>query len=90
MAWTLKLSKHAIKALNKIDRKAREKIFETLDEIEKLSNPYSRGKALVGNLKGYWRYRSGDYCIICEIDGDVLLVLIVDVGHRREIYRRTN
>lgn len=47
-----------------------------------------RNKALTGSLAGLWRYRAGDYRIVCDIEDDVLVVLVVDVAHRREVYRR--
>lgn len=46
------------------------------------------GKALTGNLAGLWRYRAGDYRIICDIEDDVLVVLDVDGAHRSRIYER--
>lgn len=50
------------------------------------TDPRAHGKALTANLKGLWRYRVGDYRLICDIDDNRLLILALDVGHRREIY----
>ena len=50
------------------------------------TDPRAHGKALTSNLKGLWRYRVGDYRLICEIDDNRLVILALDVGHRREIY----
>lgn len=49
-------------------------------------DPYSHGKGLTANRSGQWRYRVGDYRIICEISDQKLLILALSVGHRREIY----
>lgn len=48
----------------------------------------AHGKALTGNLKGIWRYRVGDYRIFAEFEDDELIVLIFEVAHRREVYKR--
>lgn len=71
-----------------MDKQSARRIRDELAEIAKLENPRSRGKALVGNLAGLWRYRIGDYRIICDIEDSVLLIVVVNVAHRREIYRR--
>ena len=70
-----------------IDIEAEER-FDELDEIAKLEDPRSRGKALTGNLAGVWRYRVGDYRILCDINDGRLVILVVDVAHRREVYKR--
>ena len=49
-------------------------------------NPRSHGKPLTANRKGFWRYRIGDYRLICEITDSELLILALSVGHRREVY----
>lgn len=51
-------------------------------------NPRQHGKALVGNLAGAWRYRIGEYRLLCHIDDGELIILALTVGHRREIYRQ--
>ena len=51
-------------------------------------NPRQHGKALLGNLAGAWRYRIGEYRLLCHIDDGELIILALTVGHRREIYRR--
>jgi len=50
------------------------------------SEPTSKGKPLTGNLKGIWRYRVGDYRLLASIHGDVLMIIILEVGHRRSVY----
>lgn len=71
-----------------MDKQTARRIRNELVEMAKLEDPRSRGKALTGNLAGLWRYRVGDYRIICDIEDGVLLILVVDVAHRREVYQR--
>lgn len=78
---------NAKKLLKKLDTQAKKQIKELILDIEQLDNPKSKGKPLKGNLKGLWRYRSGDYRIICKIEDDKLLILVLYLGHRKEIYK---
>lgn len=88
MAWTIEVSEKAVRALRKMDKQTARRIRDELEEIAKLEDPRSRGKALVGNLAGLWRYQVGDYRIIYDIEDGRLVILVVDVAHRREVYRR--
>lgn len=81
-------TKAADKALRKLDRPTAGRVLGELEEIANLDDPRSRGKALTGNLAGLWRYRVGDYRVVCDIEDGVLVILVVDVAHRREVYRR--
>ncbi|MDU1223600.1 type II toxin-antitoxin system RelE family toxin [Varibaculum cambriense] len=87
MVWKIELSARARKALKKLDRKPARDIVRALEEIAQLQNPRSRGKALTGNLQGLWRYRVGDYRVICDIRRKQLTIYAIDLGHRRSIYR---
>ncbi|MBR2462237.1 MAG: type II toxin-antitoxin system RelE/ParE family toxin [Spirochaetaceae bacterium] len=58
-----------------------------MDEVQALDDPRSRGHALTGELSGLWRYHVGDWRIICKIKDTELIILVVDLGHRRSIYR---
>lgn len=62
--------------MRKLDRGIAARIFEELDEIAKLEDPRVRGKSLTGNLAGVWRYRVGDYRILCDIDDGRLVILV--------------
>ncbi len=75
------------KQLKKIDSFNRNRILKYLFEIESLEDPKSRGKALEQNLKGLWRYRVGDYRIICSIEEEQVTILVLKIGHRRDIYK---
>lgn len=88
MAWTIEYTATARKQLRKLDRQAARQIVDFMDDrIAPLKDSRSVGKALVGALGGLWRYRVGEYRVICEIRDDALSILVVQLGNRREIYR---
>ena len=89
MTWTLKFTESAIRDLAKLDPPLRKRIVKFLQErVAKLENPRSIGQALQGPKLGeFWKYRVGDYRLICKIENDRLVVLVIRVGHRREVYR---
>jgi mRNA interferase RelE/StbE len=72
-----------------MDRQTARSIFEYLNErVAQLENPRELGKKLMGPHYGaYWRYRVGNARIICNIKDQKLIILVVEVGHRKEIYR---
>ena len=87
MAWQIKLNPRTEKQFLKLDKSAQRKILRYLQEkIASSENPRLFGKALQGNKKGLWRYRVGDYRIICQILDQELLILVVKIGHRKNIY----
>lgn len=88
MAWDVRVSERAARALRKLDGQVARRVTAELREVAALDDPRSRGKALTGNLAGLWRYRVGDYRVVCSIEDEMLVVLVVDVAHRREVYRR--
>ena len=77
----------ARKQLAKLDNSVKRRILDYMDEVAKLKNPRERGKMLVGNLIGFWRYRIGDYRVLCKIRDNELVITVVDVEHRREVYK---
>ena len=89
MAWKIELSAQADRELGKLDPQQRKRILKFLrDRLAPLENPRSIGQALHGSELGeFWKYRVGDYRLICKIEDQQLLVLVLRVGHRREIYR---
>lgn len=89
MAWRIKILKDADKALKKLDKKVAARIYDELEAIANLDDPRSRGKILTGDLAGLWRYRIGDYRVLCDIEDGELIVIVVSVDHRREVYRRS-
>jgi len=89
LGWTVEIMQFAERQLRKLDRKVRDRILDYLhDRIEGCKNPRHFGESLKGGRAGLWRYRVGDYRIICELRDEVLAVVALTVGHRREIYRR--
>jgi mRNA interferase RelE/StbE len=89
LAWQIEFTPEAEKQLAKIDRQPAKRIIHFLRErVAIAEDPRRLGKALKGVLREFWRYRVGDYRIICRIEGDRLLVLVVRVAHRREGYRQ--
>jgi mRNA interferase RelE/StbE len=56
------------------------------DEVASAKDPRSKGKALVGDKKGFWRYRVGNHRVICDIDDGDLVILAVTIGHRKNVY----
>ena len=86
MTYTLALSPAAARQLRTFDPRARRRIQAALDLLADHPRPPA-AKQLVGGA-GEWRVRTGDYRIVYEIDDDVLLVLVLTMGHRREVYRK--
>lgn len=87
MDWTIEFSERADKQLRKLDKSITRRIIDELTSIRESGHQRSRGKALTGNLAGLWRYRVGDYRIVCKIRDGHLLILVIDVNHRSKIYR---
>lgn len=78
----------AKKKLKKIDVSARKKLKSWIEHnLEGCDNPRLHGKALTGKFGDLWRYRVGNYRILAKIHDNEVLIVIVDAGHRREIYR---
>lgn len=86
MAWTIELDDGARRAFRKIAREQADRITRYLEELTTLDDPRQRGKALTGSLKGLWRYRVGDYRIVVHISDERLVVLVLTLAHRREVY----
>ena len=89
MAWTIDYTATAGKQLRNLDRQIARRIVDFMDErIAGQADPRSSGHALTGPLLGvYWRYRVGDYRIICDIQDGALCVLVIEIGNRKELYR---
>ena len=89
MVWKIEFDPTAVDELARLDRPVQKRILKALRErISPLADPRSIGEALRGNQLGsFWKYRIGDYRLICEIRDDVILILVLRIGHRRQIYR---
>jgi mRNA interferase RelE/StbE len=89
LAWTIRLADTARKQLAKLDPQVARRIMTFLSsKIAMADDPRSLGHALKGEALGeYWRYRVGDYRILCDIRDAELVILALTIGHRREVYR---
>ena len=85
--WNVDFGERARKELRKLDRQAQQEILKYFRErIASEEDPRRFGKPLSGNMTGLWRYRVRNYRMICSIEDDKLIVLVLRVGHRKEIY----
>jgi mRNA interferase RelE/StbE len=89
LTWAIEFTGTALKQLEKLDHNVQRRIWNYLNErVAPLENPRRLGEALQGERFGeFWRYRVGDYRLITKIENDRLVVLVLRVGHRREVYR---
>lgn len=89
MAWTVEISGGARQALSKLDPAAARAILEFLDQkVAKAADPRATGKALSGSTLGhFWRWRVGDYRVVADIQDRKVTVLVVRIGHCRDVYR---
>lgn len=85
-SWTNEFSPRAAKELRKLDRPVQKRIVAYLREISTLPNPQMRGKALTGNWAGFWRWRVGDYRLVAAIEDDRVVIVVVSIGHRPQVY----
>ena len=88
MPWTVELAESAADTLDKLDATARERIRRFLRQrLQGADNPRQWGKALTGRYAGLWRYRLGDYRLVCQLQDARLVVLVVKVARRDKVYR---
>lgn len=89
MPWIIKYTESAQRQLKKLDKSVALRVLDFMDErVAVLVDPRAAGKNLVGSKLGsYWRYRVGDVRVICDIQDQEVLILVVEIGHRREVYR---
>ena len=89
MAWKVELDRAAERDLDKLDFQVARRILAFLHgRLAKLDDPRSIGEALNGSKLGdFWKYRVGDYRIISSIEDNVLKILVVKIGNRREVYK---
>ncbi len=89
MAWNVEFQLTAQKQIRKFDPTVQRRILAYFrDRVLAMEDPRKLGKPLKGDKGDLWRYRIGDYRAICKIESQRLVVLVLDVGHRREVYRR--
>ena len=89
MAWIIEFDTRVEKELKKLDTTAKKRILRFLRErIAPADNPRAYGAQLTHNLSAYWKYRVGDYRVICHIRDQVTTVLVVRVGDRKNVYKK--
>lgn len=87
MKYSVEYTPRAVKELKKLDKQTRALIFGWVEKnLVDCENPRQHGKGLTANRSGQWRYRIGDYRLIAEIQDDKVVILVLTVGHRREVY----
>lgn len=90
MVWKVKLSTFAQKNLKQLDVQTINRLLVFLNKrVAKLDDPRQIGEPLKGSRLGeFWKYRVGDYRIICDIHDENIQILVVRIGNRREVYRK--
>ncbi len=87
MAWTINYTDTVKGQLRKLDKQTARRILNYMDNrISGQDNPRACGKALTGSLGGLWRFRVGDCRIICDIQDETVVILVLKIGHRSKIY----
>lgn len=88
MMYRVEISEYALKTFKKIDKQIATMIFAWIfKHLENCENPRVHGKGLAADNKGIWRYRIGDYRLLAHIFDNRLVILVVDAGHRRDVYK---
>jgi mRNA interferase RelE/StbE len=89
LAWAVEFDPDAVKDLKKLDKQVQVRILEFLrDRLARLDSPRELGEPLAGSKLGnYWKYRVGDWRIICDLQDGRIVVRVLRVGNRREVYR---
>ena len=84
---TVVFAEKAKKEFLKLDKPVQKQIHIFIVKLQNMEDPRSGGKALGGNLAGMWRYRVGDYRLVCEIANDKILITVLHIAHRKDVYR---
>jgi mRNA interferase RelE/StbE len=88
LAWAVSLEPRALNELKKLDRPAQGRLVRFLqDRVAGSTDPRGLGKPLTGDKVGLWRYRVGDYRVVCRIDDERRSLLILRIAHRKDVYR---
>jgi len=86
LAWEIRITRTAEKQISRLDQVTQKRLLKFFTRLNQ-RKPKQLGKALQGDKAEFWRYRVGDYRLICTVDDNLAQVLVLEVGHRREVYR---
>ena len=87
-SWRIEITRTAEKQITKLDRTAQNSILTFIhDRLKVADDPRHLGKALHGEKRGLWRYRVGDYRLICDIQDGRITIVVLELGHRKDVYR---
>jgi mRNA interferase RelE/StbE len=88
VSWTISFSEIALKQLKKLDKPVAKRILNYLEKrISTSKDPKQHGKALGYNKSGLWRFRVGDFRLICHLNEENITILVLEIGHRKDIYK---
>ena len=88
MSYRVETTPRFDKEFRKLDRYTQRMLQSWIQKnLTNCDDPRVHGKGLTANRSGQWRYRIGDYRLICQIEDDTLIILALSVGHRRDVYR---
>lgn len=86
MIFKVVFTKRFLKSFDKLDRNVQKRTFSWIENnLSSTLDPRLRGKSLEGKLSGFWRYKIGEYRIICNKQDDQLLVLLIEIGHKKQV-----
>jgi mRNA interferase RelE/StbE len=85
LVWTIEYSDKALRQTRKLEKHTAKRIIENMEKLAELKDVRSLGHALTGQLGTLWRYRVGDFRIICDIQDMIVRILVVEVGHQSDI-----
>ena len=88
MAWTVELSRTAARQFSKLDNPLKIRIKDFIVKLSAMDNPRHNGKVMQGQYSDYYRYRVGDYRLICHIEDSKMLITLIQLGHRKEVYKK--
>jgi mRNA interferase RelE/StbE len=89
MAWKIDITQEAKGELKKLGASEAQRILKFLyKRLQNRENPREIGESLKGNLRDYWRYRVGDYRILCRLEDKIVTVFVIHIAHRREVYKK--
>lgn len=90
MAYRIDFAEHAMQEFSKLDNTVKKQILKYIEKISQREDPRTLGEPLQANLSAYWKYRIGDYRLVTEIQNDKLVVLVLVVSHRRDVYKKAD